>query len=313
MAKDIDEVYRQERPDREEPAKPTGPKWGSQDIRRSIAAMARTFVRESHYLWGTAGNRPGELGPIPDGNPGGNKLDTCSLLPATLDDKGTERVPKKHLAVLAGMQERAEGYNVCAGKSKMHSGNPTKDDEAEYFREARAAQAKGIPQWQWKGLKRLVPLHPRRAFHSGNPLEAGAVIWGESCLNKRHFDCVGLVNYCYAEHTRDIGGKGGKPIPWGVEIVQYMDGRAGTVAVDKSNLAGLMEGDILGQYDKGKWHHIALLCKRDGLWCVVQAADTDLGLNDNGKYEPGKWTKVVRMLDTQLVPRRKKLKDGNGN
>ena len=31
----------------------------------------------------------------------------------------------------------------------------------------------------------------------------GKVVWGESCHGVRHFDCVGLVSYCYARHTME--------------------------------------------------------------------------------------------------------------
>ena len=78
------------------------PQWGNQKVRAAIVSMARTFVPRAHYLWGTAGNSPGEWAPYPNGNPGGNKLASCSLLPCTLDDKGNENTPKKAIAVLAG-------------------------------------------------------------------------------------------------------------------------------------------------------------------------------------------------------------------
>jgi hypothetical protein len=43
---------------------------GKADVRRAIVQLARTFVPNAHYLWGTAGNTPGSA----DGNPGGGKM-----------------------------------------------------------------------------------------------------------------------------------------------------------------------------------------------------------------------------------------------
>jgi hypothetical protein len=95
------DVIRQQKEDRapvEVPKGPAKPDTGA--IRKSIAAMARSFVKEAHYLEATAGCTPGGS----DGNPGGAKQSTCKLLPATLDTDLRVREPRKVLSVHTAME-----------------------------------------------------------------------------------------------------------------------------------------------------------------------------------------------------------------
>lgn len=82
------------------------------EIRTSIVDLARTFVADSHYLWGTAGNEPGKG----NGNVGGGKLMAARMRDYSLDPK--ETVQQKVLAVCTAVCVIG-GYSTCAGRSSL--------------------------------------------------------------------------------------------------------------------------------------------------------------------------------------------------
>jgi hypothetical protein len=145
-------------------------------------------------------------------------------------------------------------------------------------------------------------LHPRRHFFGGT-LKENQIVWGESCVGRRHFDCVGLVNFCYEEHTRKVGG-------WAFEIKQYLNGVIGTIDNGKLAPSKVLDGDIVARV--GPPNHIGLLAHVGGKVLVIQAPDTVTGLTGTEVYDPAKWDKCVRVRDRDLVPRKHLLKDGNG-
>jgi hypothetical protein len=91
-----------------------------------------------------------------------------------------------------------------------------------------------------------------------------------------------------------------------------MNGIAGTTTVHvKADLSNVMDGDIVCKLHPHE--HIGLLIREGGKVLVIQAEETVKGLTDTEVYEPSKWEKTVRVLDSFLVPRKHGLKDGNGN
>jgi hypothetical protein len=295
--------YEHEYQEREYPRRPAAepPRVGKEAIRRSIADLARTFVRAGHYLEGTAGCSPGN----PDGNPGGGKRQNCGLLPACLNTDLTQTEKGKVISVCTGVQEGAKGYNTCAGRPTRYVQPPdNRAALAVYLPGVKAARARTRDQAFWPGLG-SDQLHPRRFFFQSKLGAEGRIVWGESCVGRRHFDCVGLVNFCYEEHTT-YGGKAG----WCWEISQYLNGTAGTsVVAVKPDLSNVMDGDIFCRI--GRHEHIGLLYRDGGKVFMIQAEQTSTGLTDNELFEQGKGT-CVRVKDQLLVPRKHKLTDGNG-
>jgi hypothetical protein len=315
MAKDVEEVeyvpsaragsppdgpQEPEHQSRHSPSTPP-PKFGKEAIRQSIVDLALSFVQSGHYLEGTAGNTPGSA----DGNPGGGKIAAAVLLPPSLDRTSMEQ--RKAISVCTAVQYGAKGYNTCAGRSGVNTG-----DLEAYLREAEKARAAGKDQRQWPGYGPL-QLHPRRYFLKNTIQEGGKIVWGESCAGHKHFDCVGLVNYCLAEHTPHAG--------WCWEISQYMDGTAGGVTIvpkvspktKELDSDSVMNADLVGRKKEAGWVHIGMLYRVDGKIYVVQTGDTKYGVTAGEIYDPSKWSKCVRMKDDRLVSRRNRLKDGNGN
>jgi hypothetical protein len=243
-----------------------------------------TFVDDAHYLWGTAGNHPG----MPDGNPGGGKHGAAQMRKYSLDPKATAR--DSVLAVCTACSF-VDNYSSCAGRSERTGvGAASPPDLDAYLKSCQDAIAKGVTgQTQWPGAGPQKDLYPRKYYWRGMLQEAGKVVWGESCDNVRHFDCVGLVNYCYAQHWYQAN--------FGLDIAAYRNENQGTSEVRDSK--DLMDADIL---IKSSNNHIAMLYYDDTAndWYVVQATGTTKGLTDDEKYNPALWDRY-RMNAAYLV------------
>jgi hypothetical protein len=236
------------------------------EIRKAIVDLARSFVSDAHYLWGTAGNVPDQA----NGNPGGGKVKAASLRAASLDVNEQDR--NKVLGVCMAVQPNFDGYNTCAGRSSRYI-----NADLNAYLEARKADiaAGRNDQKLWPGAPPK-NLHPRKCHFRGTIQNSGQVVWGESCVGVRHFDCVGLVNYCFAQHWY-------KP-DFGLDIAAFRNSNQGTAQVTSAN--DRMDADILIKTDNT---HIAMLYKNDDAWRVVQAADTKTGLSDTEPFDPAAW------------------------
>ncbi len=274
-----------------------GAQFGKADIRKSIVTLARSFVASGHYLWGTAGNTPGSS----DGNPGGSKASIGTLRAASLDQKEMQNRDKV-IAVSMAVQSLADGYNTCAGRSRGKIA-----DLNQYLTKATEAQSKNPDQTTWPGVGPF-NLHPRRFHFRGAPGAAGAIVWGEACHNRKHFDCVGLVNYCYAYHFYKKN--------FALEIYQWAGGAKGSdgkVTLSNAGIGGtvtikndkdVMDADVIVKPDYG---HIAMVYLEGGKAKVVQAEETEVGLTENADLTSFTgWTRV-RMLDAYLVPMKANL------
>jgi len=256
------------------------------EIRKSIVDLAQTFVADAHYLWGTAGNQPG----IPNGNVGGGKMQSANLRPYSLNKTATEQ--DKVLAAAMAYQDRFDGYNSCAGRSRRCDQSQDLDAYITAREADIAAGNTDQASWSGSGAKNL---HPRKyIFRSGTP---SAILWGESCQGHRHFDCVGLVNYCYAQHFYMPS--------FGLDIPAYRNALQGTTPI--TNDTDLMDGDII--IPKGANTHIAMIYNAgtgsDGnaMWKIVQAEETEVGLSNHAPFKPGSWDRY-RMNSAYLVVRK---------
>jgi cell wall-associated NlpC family hydrolase len=132
-----------------------------------------------------------------------------------------------------------------------------------------------LPPDQWQIPFHIDPnLSPRQMLE----IAANPVVLGEDCRGKRHFDCVGFINYCIEMAL-------GRVRPVTFEIVQWADGISGTVDVPKD--APFRAADLLIQ----DFHHIGMLTG-DGQ--VVQAAETKSGVII-GPYNSAGWSRRRRL------------------
>jgi hypothetical protein len=249
---------------------------GKAEVRRAIVQLARTFVPNAHYLWGTAGNTPGSA----DGNPGGGKMAAAVMRSHSLNPAETAR--EKVLGVCMAVQPNFDGYNTCAGRSRGRTGNLD-----EFLKACQARIDAGqTDQTTWPGGGGG-NLYPRKYHFRGDLGGNGNVVWGESCAGVRHFDCIGLVNYCYAKHWY----KGA----FGLDIKFFRNPMSGAVSLTGNS--DLMDADIL---IKPGDVHIGMLFRNGQSWSVVQAESTENGLTDTAAFDPKEWDRF-RMQDAFLV------------
>jgi len=257
------------------------------EIRKSIVDLAQTFVADAHYLWGTAGNQPG----IPNGNVGGGKLQAASLRAYSLSKTAADQ--DHLLAAAMAYQDQFDGYNSCAGRSRRC--DQTQDLDAYITAREADIAAGNTDQATWVGPGKN--LHPRKyTFRGTLQTGVGAVVWGESCQGHRHFDCVGLVNYCYAQHWYQAS--------FGGDIVAFKNPNMGTTPI--TNDKDLMDADIIIPKAGG---HIAMIYNGGNgsnggpIWKIVQAEETVVGLTNTALFDPGKWDRY-RMNSAYLVVRK---------
>src|SRR5262249_24712705 len=135
--------------------------------------------------------------------------------------------------------------------------------------------------------------YPRRWFFQG--VDKGIYL-GEMCNGKQHFDCIGLVKYCYTEYYNAY------------PIFDYDQKQIATTNVSGAVLMGssdaVMDADIILQPpDKeGRYGHIAMLyLDGDRRATIVEAADSDHGVIDVSHYPgtKGAWIRM-RFQDSAL-------------
>ncbi len=256
------------------------------EIRKSIVDLARSFVGDAHYLWGTAGNEPGKG----NGNAGGGgKQMAARMRDYSLDPNETAQ--QKVLAVATAVCVIG-GYSTCAGRSTLCEKNygPFPDDSGlnSFLKNCQDAIASGkTDQTMWDGAGPKKNLFPRKYYWQGALQNSGTAVWGESCNGVRHFDCVGLVNYCYGKHWYRTN--------FGLDISAFRNSNQGTREVGDNK--DLMDADILL---KSGNHHIAMLYNSGNDWFVVQAYGTAVGLTDDERFNPSLWDRY-RMHAAYLV------------
>jgi len=285
------------------------------EIRRSIVALARNMVKANcHYLWGTAGNTPGNA----DGNPGGGKQATARMRDASNDTKSTDA--KTALAFRMAVQDQVDGYNTCAGRSSALNLPAASDAEVTQYldtvKDFLTKSGKTLAMINQSKTQSSLPagrnnLYPRKYAFRGL---SATTVWGEPCEGVRHFDCVGLVNYCYAYHWKSNTPFGLDILLW-ASVERELDSNNNWVAKNKttptfingnsavgsvvSDPHDVMDGDVVVKASLG---HIAMVYLDGNKPKIVQAEDTQDGLNDSADYKPDSWGQRIRVADINLVP-----------
>jgi hypothetical protein len=286
-------------------------------IKSSIVRMARSMVRaKCHYLWGTAGNTPGKS----DGNPGGGKTAAAQIRDASINQTTTDE--KAAIGFRMAYQNPVGGYNTCAGRSSKCM-QPT-DPKAlgayltgvnDYLtRNGTTLAAINTAKRQADLPKGPNGLYPRKYWFQS----LSGVVWGEPCDGVQHFDCVGLINYCYAYHWKT-------DTPFGLDIMMWAsvdrvsDGKGGWKLSDPQNPSfntghgfgsvitdphDLMDGDVIV---KSKLEHIAMIYMDGNNAKIVQAEDTQDGLTDTADYVPANWKQRIRVPEIYLTSQRDSL------
>jgi hypothetical protein len=243
-----------------------------------IVQVARSLVG-CHYLNGAYGATPGGNDGTPC-RPGGVQLvaDPKRLDPIKQPDK------TRDLAVLAA-QMAVKRHCVCGGNHKSFRDrdvSPSDRDLNHYL-----DSLKGQHPTAWTNY--FGHYTPRRVYGPapGGSDIGGKLVWGWSCKGVRHFDCIGFISYCLWQVTEKVIQ---------LEIAQWRTPNQPMIGSKVYNLPRhkpdhLMDADILVKAD----HHIAWV---DASGTIIEAADTDVGVVANGRFDPnspGDWTHLVRL------------------
>lgn len=176
------------------------------EARQAIITLANSLIG-SHYLWGSAGNMPS----LPSGDNVPYRANAATMAPSRLDPKSP--------CVFAA-QCSVAGYQVCSGRfDAPHEaalwpggGGPAggipggrradldagdKKELADYL-----ATLKAGDEANWQPYCKIYT--PRKVV-GANVAANGWIVWGEDCRTKRHFDCIGFVNYCYMKTYPNAG------------------------------------------------------------------------------------------------------------
>ncbi len=258
--------------------------------RKIITNFARTLVG-SHYLWGSGGACPGELNGSAH-RPGSVTWATPSIQPP-------------EFALFAAFCN-VKGNYVCAGRFEKVHGHIVAKNDPEFENFVKGIE--NVQQGLWEAFPRR--LTPRRVVGVGVP-SAGKIVFGENCLNVRHFDCISFVNYVLTATTNPPGWthsekpkqKKGKQIQeWG-DWNGSIDNWSTLWTTDVPLKDPAVPGDILIRYyddEKGRhFSHIALL---DDDGHVIQAEMASAGVHADETYVPNpkKW-QMRRRLQSQYI------------
>ena len=261
--------------------------------RRNIVNVAIKQSDEgAHYLWGTNGNTPDKS----DGQPGKAlvaKMHADSFAVTNASDY-------RHQTSVSAAYATQDQYCTCAGLSESAKfARISQMETTAYLKAGKSVPLNGLTPRVY--VFRNVIKSPLK--HNDN-----SIVWGEPCTNKRHFDCIGLVNWSLNQFV-----KGGCLR----RIDQWMEnpGNAGCIEIfDKTDL---MDADIVGMRNwvtpigkDGKpildapqvasWHHIGMIYMVGNKAMVVQAEDSPTGVTKGTAYDPQKWSRRIRLMDNQF-------------
>lgn len=236
--------------------------------RQSIVNEARSHVGIAHYLWGAAGNTPG----LSDGakyRPAIVKMQADSF---NLSDP----------SVLTAFTT-VGGLNTCAGSSNNFP-QQSIQQTSDYLKTGAALIQNNLT--------------PRTYKFNGQPTTIGlahnGIVWGEACTSKKHFDCIGFINYCISKFwaAQSIFGTDIKSLMTNPNLLGF---------VEVSDPTDILNADVIGQFDSRLgWHHIGMVYMSGKTAKVVQAVDSPVGVSDSDTYNTTSWTKRVRLMDTLL-------------
>jgi hypothetical protein len=171
------------------------------DMKQAAIDLAQQQASDgAHYLWGTAGNRPGQAD-------GAAYRKNRALLHANVPDLGSDAKPNgKKEAPYVPMLFSAfanDGGLVCVGRCALASVQKLDLALNLMVKDALRLKLKNLSADQLEELKKnAANVDDFRWPRPNGSLDRTAdpsTIWGESCTGVRHFDCIGLVNFCYSQ------------------------------------------------------------------------------------------------------------------
>ena len=284
------------------------------EFRQRAAVFAAVF-EGCHYLWGTAGNTfskaaDGSLKANGDGYTSIKRRTALPLAQAAALPQGAPAASAMKCWGIDAAFSATGGQHVCAGRFQTvplgrvatYSTNAATEkpllDAFLKYRASGKSFMEYVITWMIANNLSISPsnpgpqpyfftLTPRMGFATVDAVSTvhGKLIWGESCVDRRHFDCVGLINgaWAWALGWPDIT----------LEIFQWAHV---SVTTQMAEGTPVMAGDILcvhkgtptqadrsipfpwkaGDAEQGKWHHIGICVDDKGT--VAQAEQGPVGV-----------------------------------
>jgi hypothetical protein len=244
--------------------------------RVDVIELAREQVDVAHFLWGAAGNTPGNS-------------DGAWCFPARIrlhenlpDLEKSEAPPQSKVSAtpfLLAAWSPVQGKWACGGRDRKAAGAwPVSNTRLQSKKDLK------VGDFSTEDLEELkTHLADAENFRWPRPLgpvTSKTVVWGESCVGKRHFDCVGLVNW-------SISVALDKKVWYNIEHYKKFGKTASCSGV---SMARMQAGDLLT-----RTYHIGIVT---GEGTVVSALSIGEGVVeqriDTGAWEH--WTRPNRSL-----------------
>ncbi|TKK89221.1 hypothetical protein FDA94_09765 [Herbidospora galbida] len=231
--------------------------------RAADLALAQVADR-AHVLTGAAGARPGHR-------------DGTRLQPA-----GVTLVPSRTDPADPAVFAARCGEHLCAGRFDQTAGGiaggrvarRTDIDLLVYL-----AELASLPEDDWQPY---FEFFSPRCIENGS--EAPRIVWGEDCRGRRHFDGVGLVNWCL-EQAVDAR------YPITFDFVTWATDAAGAVAVPVTDPP--CPGDLVFADRNDGTPEIGILAGAGESGQVVLAGQTTVGVVCR-PFSPADWTRRRR-------------------
>lgn len=255
-----------------------------QKKQKVIDTAREQAVDGAHYLWSTAGNTPGNKdgawyrslkAELHDNVP---DLSGMNLNSATIATKYGVHAPMLFAAYASTSDF---GLLVCTGRAGAIESPLALSDMNANLQKAVDLKWKGLTDDQLEELQRNSSRisdyrWPRANSSLGNNSLHHSTVWGESCIDVRHFDCIGFVNYCLSEALNQL-------IQYG--IGNFVARSVGTpIAISKA-----APGDIVTIGAQ----HIGIVSESN---TVIEAKDAISGVVE-GPFSAAAWTQCFRLPD----------------
>jgi hypothetical protein len=200
------------------------------------------------------------------------------------------------MILTAGSLDQGKDRNLCVGRFghpdvRGAGGGEIKASDPDLRKYLADLKTLKTPHSTWPSFKKgVIELTPRTFFEDGR----NVIVLGEKCLGKRHVDCISLVNACCT-----AGGR----MKFTYSISQYMNGKAGTVVMDREK--GPKFGPKAKTADVVIKHknHIGIcgVDEHTGEITVIEATGAEKGIiktkfRNTRELDSGKWKVRVRPL-----------------
>jgi len=252
-------------------------------IKQAVIDLARAQVG-AHYLWGGAGNTPGNSDGASYRPSHVRLLDNVPDFDKPVKAGTFKGVPYVPSLYVAWVDSSDKGKLVCGGRCA--DGNVQKLPKALDMTDHDALQVKlrSMTQDQLDELKDNArdPDKYRWPRPNGTLSANGynSTLWGESCVFVPHFDCIGLVNYCFSAILNTS---------WSYGIGNFTQAASAKANgfVEVSPISKAESCDIVTVGSE----HIGIVTNLD---TVIEASDTSVGVIER-PTTAGHWTQCWRL------------------